>query len=134
MVRQRNVKVRTSRGEIRECSLFMSTAEPYFLELVDFRPDRLHADGDDLFDCLAKLRLELASEAAMALCNGARLDTFPSGMAREMSGGRKVYLLRMGQPARPQDLVNTFDEAPIDKIASVSEQQAYYLDWLASCK
>jgi hypothetical protein len=38
-----------------------------------------------------------------------------------------------GMPeAVPEDLVNTFDEAPIEEIGSVADQRDYFLRWLQS--
>ena len=58
----------------------------------------------------------------------ARRDTYPSGMARDMGGGMKVYVLCPGQRTRP-DLVETFDDAPSDQIATVEEQRAFADAW-----
>jgi hypothetical protein len=134
MIQQKRIKIALASGEIGEYSFSISKTEPYFLEVDGYGPGKLRADAEDLFECLAKLRLDLEKEGAKVLCNGARLDAFPSGMAREMSGGKKVYLLKKGEPANPRDLVNTFDEAPIEKIASVADQREYYLAWIESCQ
>jgi hypothetical protein len=125
--------VGVANGEIVESSFSIARTEPFFLEVDGYGPGKLRVEAEDLFECLAKLRLDLEKDGAKVLCNGARADAFPSGMAREMSGGKKVYLLRMGEPANPNDLVNTFDEAPVDKIASVADQREYYLAWVKSC-
>jgi hypothetical protein len=49
-------------------------------------------------------------------------------MTRDMGGGMKVYLLCPGQRTRP-DLVETFDDAPSDQIATVEEQRAFADAW-----
>ena len=94
----------------------------------------LRAEAGDLFDCLVRIRMDLEKNGAKILCNGARLDAYPSRMARDMGGGRKVYLMRMGEVARPEDLVGTFDEAPIEKIGSVDDQRKFYLSWIESVR
>ena len=35
--------------------------------------------------------------AGYPLCNGARVDCYPSGMARDMGGARSIYVLTIGQ-------------------------------------
>jgi hypothetical protein len=49
-------------------------------------------------------------------------------MARDMGGGMKVYVLRPGQRT-PPDLVETFDDAPSDQIATAGEQRAFAEAW-----
>jgi hypothetical protein len=134
MLQQKTIKIALATGEVRGYSFAISRTEPYFLEIDGYGPGRLRAEAEDLFECLVKLRTELEKEGAKILCNGARVDAFPSGMAREMSGGKKVYLLKKGEPANPKDLVNTFDEAPIEQIASVADQRDSYLAWIKSCE
>ena len=134
MHERRKLKVALASGEVRDISFSMSKEDPCFLETDEYGPRALRANGDDLFDCLVNLRGELEKDGAKILCNGARIDAYPSGMARDMARGRKVYLLRMGERARLEDLVNTFDEAPIDKLGSVADQREYYLSWIKSCQ
>jgi len=51
----------------------------------------------DLFAALQDLRKKtLEPLGSIPLCNGARVDCYPSGMARDMGGGQVVYVL----PAR----------------------------------
>lgn len=134
MIQEKKIKVVRYSGKTLEVVLSISTTAPYFLEVDGYEANTLHVEAEDLFECLAKLRLHLEKDGARILCNGARLDAFPSGMAREMSGGKKVYLLRKGEPASPKDLVNTFDEALLEKIGSVAAQRDHYLAWIKSCE
>jgi hypothetical protein len=50
------------------------------------------------------------------MCKDSRRDAFPSPLAREMSGGQRVYVTKLGTAATMNDVVNTFDPAPIDTI------------------
>ena len=133
MIERRKLRIALLSGQVRDVSFSMSKDEPSFLETDEYGPRRLRATGEDLFDCLVNLRTELEKDGARILCNGARTDAYPSGMARDMARGRRVYLLRMGARARPEDLVDTFDEAPLDKLGSVPDQREYYLNWIKSC-
>jgi len=134
MLEQRVLQVAYPSGEIRETVFAISRGDPCVLEMEEAVGQRLRAEANDLFDCLVQIRSDLEREGAKVLCNGARLDAYPSGMARDMGGGRKVYLMRMGEAARLEDLVNTFDVAPIETIASVADQRDYFLRWLESTK
>lgn len=121
----RTVEVQASNGDVISCLINTSDRPPWRLtvtcgEIVE------RFVGDDLFECLVAWRKRLEANRAKVLCDGARLDAYPSGMAREMNGAQQVYVLDTGKPARRENLVLTFDVSPIDKIASVSAQAAYY--------
>ncbi len=89
--------------------------------------------GCDVFDALQQLRLRLEPLGWYPLCNGARVDCYPSGMARDMGGARAVYVLIIGKAGRPP-LVGTFEPAPRDKVGTVAEQDAYFKKWLDTPK
>jgi hypothetical protein len=88
----------------------------------------LEAQGDDLFSALVALREQLERDGWLLEVQGAREDTYPSGMARG-SGGRRVYVLRPGRHATLDDLVDTL--APLDggRAATVAEQRANFERW-----
>lgn len=86
--------------------------------------------GRDVFACFCDAREYLAKYGVVLLCNGARLDAYPSRMSRDMGDGTLIYITVMGKQARDEDLVNLFDEAPADKIASVQEQREFHRRWL----
>ena len=93
----------------------------------------LQGDGPDLFAALQQLRKTMEPLGWFPLCNGARVDCYPSGMARDMGGGNSVYMLsaRPSLLRRRLPLVGTFDPAPKESVSSVAEQDAYYERWLA---
>jgi hypothetical protein len=88
------------------------------------------ARGRDLFDALQQLRLQLEPLGWIPLCNGARVDCYPSGMARDMGGGQKVYILG-SEPGRPP-LVETLEPAPREMVGTVADQDAHYERWLTT--
>jgi hypothetical protein len=51
-------------------------------------------------------------------------------MSRDMGGGRKVYIRRLGSQATLDDLVDIFDYAEPDLVGTVEEQRAHYRNWL----
>ena len=76
----------------------------------------------DAFGCLCKLRQKLERQNLWILCNGARIDCYPSGMCREMGCGFSVYELQLGVHAKRENLVKTFDYAPLNTLATVKQQ------------
>jgi hypothetical protein len=89
------------------------------------------ATGPDMFEALVRLRRQLEPNGLMVAVQGARRDTYPSGMARDMGGGRLIYVMRPGLPAREEDRVRTLDDAPPDQVATVDEQRAFVQAWWA---
>ena len=91
-------------------------------------------NGTDLFDCLTTLRAQhLEKRGWLLLCNGARIDVYPSRMSRQMSGGKKAYVMRLGEPARRSDIVDIFDPVEdLSRISTVVEQKKFYKKWLES--
>ncbi len=82
------------------------------------------SEGLDLFESLTSLRLQLEADG-LALCvEGARADVFPSGMSRQMTGGRKAYRIVRGRRSGPDDLVDVFDPTCCDCVVGVDEQLA----------
>lgn len=90
----------------------------------------LTARGRDVFDGLQQLRRELEPLGWYPLCNGARVDCYPSGMARDMGGGRSVYVLTIEDKGRKPRLVGTLEPAPREKVGTVAEQDTYFRRWL----
>src|SRR2546421_5691675 len=108
--------------------------EGYRLELTAPELGVRAADASDVFECLCRLRTNLDREGTRLCCNGARLNVWPSGMARDMGGGSKAYVLQIGRRASIDDLVDIFDSAPIEDIATVAEQRRFTEEWLAAPK
>jgi hypothetical protein len=89
------------------------------------------ATAPDVFEALVRLRRQLEPDGLMIAVQGARRDTYPSGMARDMGAGMKVYVLHPGLRGRRGDLVETLDDALPDELATVDEQRAFRDAWLA---
>lgn len=89
------------------------------------------ATAPDMFEALVRLRRQLEPDGLTVAVQGARRDTYPSGMARDMGGGMRIYVLKTEGRARMDDLVETLDDAPPDQIGTVDEQRAFADAWLA---
>lgn len=98
---------------------------------MDVDGNRLTGNGSDYFDALCLIRRELEAMDVSALCVGARKDAYPSGMARDMGAGLKVYILEMGKRAESKP-VSIFEYAPPETVGTVDEQREYFERWLNS--
>jgi hypothetical protein len=85
--------------------------------------------GEDLFECLCDLRDFLEDRDWYIVCNGSRIDAYTSGMARQMSGGEKIYLHNSENINGNRRTVNLFGATDPDKVSNVAEQLAYYETW-----
>ena len=84
------------------------------------------------FSALLDIRKELEKRNLKILCNGSRLDVYPSGAAL---GSLKAYALKMGKVATRDDLVLIFESTnDMTKIATIDEQKNYYRKWLDSAR
>ncbi|HVK26422.1 MAG TPA: hypothetical protein VM677_34155 [Actinokineospora sp.] len=83
----------------------------------------------DMFEALVRLRRQLEPNGWLVAIQGARRDTYPSGMCRDMGGGMQIYIMRPGHKASIDDLVGTLADAPIEQIGTIAEQQACHAEW-----
>ncbi len=135
MIEQRQVMIRRG-SQITERTIEYSTSDPWELRLLTETDGEVEYSykGSDLFECLTMLRSQhLEKRGSLILCNGARLDVYPPRMSRQMSGGRKAYIMSLGQSAKRSDLVDIFDQVEdFSRIATVAEQKNFNKRWLES--
>lgn len=89
-----------------------------------------HYVSRDLFECLTLLRLDLERQGVFVLCQGARVDVYPSGMQRDMGGGQVAYRMIMGKNAASEDGVDIFEVTADERLGTVEEQQQYWRTWM----
>ena len=128
------VKVRSPSGEVKECTIELSQSPPWKLVFSGMSLGRREFSGDDLFNALIALRIELEGMGVQLLCSGARIDVFPSAMSRQMGGARKAYVTRLKRPGLPADLVDIFDYSAPESVGSVAQQKAFHDKWFASLR
>lgn len=126
------VNIAAVSGQAEPCEIEWMQGPPVVMHASVPQFDLMSFTGEDLFDVLCQLRQRLEKEGFKLLCNAARKDAYPSRMAREMGGGRKIYLLHAGEQARREDLVDVFEPATFEQVATVLEQRAAYKSWLRS--
>ena len=124
------VRLKTPSGDVQDIRGHVMTGDrQYTLELEIPNLGLHRTDGPDQFECLVRARDDLEPQGFRFLVNGARRNVWPSGMARDMGGGRKAYVLVLGQPGRPE-LVDIFEPADETQISSVQEQRDFFQTWL----
>jgi hypothetical protein len=126
-----SLNVLLANGVVQNCTLKLHRGPPWRLSIEGIALTSTEFTGDDSFDALCSLRKALENIGAKALCAGARIDVFPSGMSREMSSGRKAYIIRIGTSVSVANLVDIFDPTTPDLVGTVVEQKAYHLTWLS---
>ena len=118
------------RGERAPVRLRITGRAPWRIE-ADGPTGALAGEGADLFAACADLREQLERDGWLLAIQGARADTYPSGMGRD-GGGRLVYVLRPGEQARMHDLVETLAPLEGGEPATVAEQRENFERWIAS--
>jgi hypothetical protein len=124
------VRIKTPSGDVQDIRGLVGVDDRGYtleLEIPNRGPHR--AAGPDQFECFLRIRAELEPEGFRFLVNGARRNVWPSGMGRDMGGGRQAYVLVVGKPGRPE-LVDIFEPADEDQIAIVQEQSDFIQTWL----
>ena len=90
------------------------------------------AAADDAFTAFCAVREQLAGLELMPRCYGTCRNLILSGMCYQMGSGLSGYLVRLGHPARQQDLVRIFKAGPDMDLVFVAEQQEFKQAWLRS--
>src|SRR5882724_545410 len=130
----KTIKVRLKDESIEECSVEIVNDPDWELIFSGLGVNGRKFSGRDLFDSLIALRLFLEGISAKPLCAGARRDVFPSGMSRDMGGGRKAYITRLGTPVVGADLLDIFDYANAESVGTVAEQQDFHDKWIEALR
>ncbi|MCT7981394.1 hypothetical protein [Laspinema olomoucense] len=121
-------------NQLSECTLFYQNTRPCIIVFQNAELGNHQFEGKDVFDGFCELRLFLEKKGWNILCNGARVDAYPSSMSRDMGGGMKLYHLQIGKRPQRSDLLRIFDKAEPNKIGTIEEQRLYYERWRASEK
>jgi hypothetical protein len=110
-----------------------ANAPPCDLSFIHPEIGTYQVQGVDIFECLFKLRKILHEQHDVyLLCAGSRIDTYSSGAARNMSGGRIQFIYTFGEYPTRANQVQIFDSTTSDKVGSLEEQIRYHNDWLKS--
>ncbi|MGA3171317.1 MAG: hypothetical protein ABSE62_09905 [Chthoniobacteraceae bacterium] len=127
-----HVRISTKNGTIISCELQIGGNPPNRIVFSEAGHESTNFFGIDLFDAFINMRLELEGQGLQLLCIGCRSDVWPSGMSRDMGGGRKAYITHMDRRSAHADLVDIFDYATLETVGTVAEQKAFHEKWAAS--
>jgi len=130
----KTIKARRPDGTIEDCSVEIAQDPQWKLIFSGVGLQRCEFSCGDLFDAFTLLRKALEEDRIQLLCAGARPEVFPSGMSRDMAGGRKAYVTKLGSPALRTDLVDIFDYSDAQCVGRVSDQQAFHQKWVTSLR
>lgn len=134
MAEVRAVAVAGSSG-LEQATLSLSDAGRSCLLTLELADGRIWAATEyDYFECLVSIRRSLDKNGLSICCQGARKDVWASGMARDMGAGLRAYVLKEGREASVEDLVDIFDPAPAELIATVAAQKRYAEKWRSQPK
>jgi hypothetical protein len=132
MQETRDVKMMDRDGNVSERQVEISGGRNWNLKYRG-KEGALHSyDAPDAFAAMQLMREELEAQGIKLLCAGARKDVWPSAMSRDMGGGRKAYVQRLGEKATQGDLVDIFDFADFALIGTVEQQRECHKAWLRS--
>lgn len=123
------LKIQTAEGKLFDAKLtYYGGGRKWTLEFTSPITEKLSFNEGDVFECLTQLRLELAKYGCKPLCAGARIDVYPSGMSRDMGGGKLLQVFSSEPTNEWEDVKHVwiFDYAEPDLIASVEEQFNYH--------
>ncbi|HSS97469.1 MAG TPA: hypothetical protein VLK33_10585 [Terriglobales bacterium] len=130
----KTIKARRADGTIEECSIQIIQSPHWKLIFSGAGLQEKEFLDCDLFESFISLRKELEGVGIQLLCAGARSDVFPSGMSRDMGGGRKAYITKLGCSPTRADLVDIFAYSDHPSVGTVSEQQIFHTKWISSRK
>lgn len=116
-------------GTVFPAEVVISEADDEFGVRIRWLDRELSATEDDAFSALCAVRQKLSELGLMPRCYGACRNLVVSGMAAQMGGGMRGYLVRLGQQSRMSDLVDIFDAGPDMDLVSAPGQQEFTRAW-----
>lgn len=90
------------------------------------------AEGNDYFSSFVELRR--ITSYIKFLCKGAKLNVYPSNMARQVSQGMVAYELTLGKQATRDNIVHIFDFEDENISNTPDEQIEFYKKWVNSLR
>jgi hypothetical protein len=129
------VNGRLSDGTVKELPLAVSVDlqnQLWQIQLERFEENATCFRETDLYKAMQALREYLEANGCQLLCAGARPNVVPSGMSRDMGGGRKASVIHLGKQAT--ELVDIFGYAEPALVGTVQQQREYVEAWMASLR
>lgn len=86
----------------------------------------------DFLAALNQLRRAFAVDGWLIAVQGSRIDSYASGMIRDMLSARRVYVIQMGRHALRGHLVDIFADADPAQVGTDEQQAEFYKAWRKS--
>lgn len=83
------------------------------------------------FEALRELRRRLDADSILIAVEGARPNSWASGMQRDMGGGTVCYQLAVPRSRARPPQARTLDPAPVGDVGTVADQDAFQARWRA---
>jgi len=112
--------------------IYVEGKEIYRISLERGTEARTVESGEDFFEALKQLRLDLEKTDARLYCFGASENVYSSGMQRSMGPAVLAYKMRIGSPALRQDIVSIFEADETVVPSTVEQQERFHRRWIAS--
>ncbi len=125
------IKVLMSNQRVCNAFITVTTTPTCEIEFHAKNYDMKKFVGLDLFEAAMQLRKWLEVKGNFALCNFSRKNIQPSGMSRQMSFGRKAYLVNS------EDVLSTVDifaSCDINQISKFRARKLFIGQWAKSEK
>jgi hypothetical protein len=132
-VEQIRLKARLSDGRVQELLMEISVdvqSRLWQIQVENAGEDVTCFRETDIFKAMQTLREYLEAKGCQLLCAGARPDVWPSGMSRDMGGGRIAYVIQLGKQAT--EWIDIFDYAEPAVVGTVQQQREFVEAWYAS--
>jgi hypothetical protein len=114
--------------------IYVGGKEIYRISLEQGAEVRTAESGEDFFEALKLLRLELEKAGALLHCFGASENVYPSGMQRSMGPAVLAYKMRIGSPTSRQDVVSIFETDETVFPSTVEQQERFHQRWIDSLR
>ncbi len=117
----------------KEFELCVSIVEDENEDLIiistEYNEKKIVVSDEFHFRTFQKFRTELIKNNIDLKCKGALINVYPSPM---MSSVPRAYLLKQGEQAKMDSVVNIYEYTEISESISPEKQDLFYQDWLKS--
>lgn len=124
------VEMRT--GRLVRCSVTIESGARASIRvraLGNQDPQDLRVEGRDVEEALLALRTMLEDRGLLLLCNRFPRDAFTTSLSRQMSDGRRCYLVVPHRPVDPARTVDCLGPADRSEVVTREAAEAYLEEW-----
>ncbi|MFC9681365.1 hypothetical protein [Streptomyces sp. NPDC056948] len=126
-----DLQVMSTSGQMRKVRVSHPEEPPWTLRVADPQGRDYCGKGQDLYEALRQVRVEMEGDCLMLCCNGARKNAHPSP-SMSAAGADFVYLTPAYRVLTLRDIFPLLGPAPPSSVVTVEEQKDYYAAKLMS--